>query len=659
MTKKMKKILILLLFICLLCNLTTISAKNITNNGSNQVSNVNQSFNDLNQTLSMGNYTVNLKNNYTCQLNNDSNLYHGIILNGSHQVIGENCKIDANNEGQLIFNVSSGSNIIFNNLTFKNSENAVYVSSNSNVMFINCEFIGNHANDYGGAVYLDNTSPDNSISFINCSFIDNSAKIKGGGIYTLNTNLKIINCNFTSNNAGEAGGAIFTNLANVEIINSNFINNSAVSGGGINIISGEIINSSFTGNYAETLGGAIYAVDKLNVKNTSFTSNKALFSSGAIYNTIKVDCEFSSFINNTGSVYALKTCTLNGNVFLNNNLENQYTIYVNSKDDLNANYNWWGNNQAFNNSTLISLNPSNPINQGKSSFTPDNWIILSLKNVDYNLVLSLNTVYDNLNNSYFSLPENIKLPFRQAFFITNNGKVDPENFSFMKEFTSKYLPNETVTNNTFIKVFVDNQTLSLNFNPRTLTINNYTAVYGVIGNLTGKLLSTDGSPIIGQHISLNLTNPCTGLSKVYFVSTDVNGEYHLEINLYPGLYTGFASYDNLSTSIVSIFIIDPSLNLNSTILTDNKFQEIYGAGANFTGKLLNSSGSPIIGQHVSLNLTNPCTGLSKVYFVSTDVNGEYHLEINLYPGEYKVFCTYEGTSQYESSNVSNTISVSV
>ena len=97
-------------------------------------------------------------------------------------------------------------------------------------------------------------------------------------------------------------------------------------------------------------------------------------------------------------------------------------------------------------------------------------------------------------------------------------------------------------------------------------------------------------------------------------------------------------------------------NTTKTVLSANKFKEPYGAGQNFTGKLLDNTGKPIIGQHIAITLSNS-QGQSKLYWASTDYNGEYQLEINLYSGEYKAQCSFGGNSIYSESNDSTSITV--
>jgi len=80
----------------------------------------------------------------------------------------------------------------------------------------------------------------------------------------------------------------------------------------------------------------------------------------------------------------------------------------------------------------------------------------------------------------------------------------------------------------------NNETTNVSTN---LTINDFSEVVGAGQNLTGKLLDSNGNPIIGQYIALNLTNPVNGASKIYWATTDTSGEYQLEINLFAGEYT--------------------------------------------------------------------------------------------------------------------------
>ena len=207
-----------------------------------------------------------------------------------------------------------------------------------------------------------------------------------------------------------------------------------------------------------------------------------------------------------------------------------------------------------------------------------------------------------------------------------------------------------------------NLTITKTFNNSTiLTCLDLTKYFNETKNLTGKLLDSEGNPIMGQHVALNLTRLSSGQSKVYWVTTDTNGDYYLEINLSPGNYTAKANFNGnsmyeSSNSNISSIIVKP-VNKIVTNLTADKFNHTFGAGLNFTGKLVNNLGNPIMGQHVALNLTRLSSGQSKVYWVTTDTDGAFQLQINLGVGEYTAHCSYDGTSKYQSSSVDATISV--
>ena len=190
--------------------------------------------------------------------------------------------------------------------------------------------------------------------------------------------------------------------------------------------------------------------------------------------------------------------------------------------------------------------------------------------------------------------------------------------------------------------------------------NNLTEVYGDGANFTGKLTDEFGKLLVGRHIAVNLTRNSNGQSKVYWVTTDTDGAFQLQINLSPGNYSAQASfagdsvYQGVTAAVNSIIV---TKSINSTVLMASSLTEYYGAGANFTGFLMDYSGNPLVGQHIAINLTRLSNGLSKVYWVTTDTDGAFQLQINLGVGDYTAYCTYGGTSKYEASSSDATISV--
>ena len=184
----------------------------------------------------------------------------------------------------------------------------------------------------------------------------------------------------------------------------------------------------------------------------------------------------------------------------------------------------------------------------------------------------------------------------------------------------------------------------------TTTVENFTGYYGETKNLKGKLTDTNGNPIIGHHISLNLTRTTSGANKIYQVTTDLNGEFNFQINLAPGTYTAQAKYTGItiadktytdSTSDISNLIITNSPN--STIIQMENYNQPY-TGDNWnkdlTGQLTYADGNKIIGRHITLTLTRLSSGASKTYDTTTDYNGEFTLKIRLAPGNYKVDASF-------------------
>ena len=250
--------------------------------------------------------------------------------------------------------------------------------------------------------------------------------------------------------------------------------------------------------------------------------------------------------------------------------------------------------------------------------------------------------------------------FTVAFGNYANGVYTAEiNYTSATGLSKASTKNVTVTvNGTAPTPVVGNVTTNLTINT------NFTEAYGQGLNLTGKLTDANGNPIVGQHIALNLTNPTTGASKIYWVTTDTNGEYQLQINLFAGSYTASASFGGFTTADNKTYYLpsgpangtitvtngtEPVDNRTATVLAFSNFTEKYGQALNFTGTLKTTDGTPIVGQKLNMVLSN-AAGQSKLYWRTTDTNGEVQLPIELFAGDYTFKCYFEGDSTYQPSN---------
>ena len=310
---------------------------------------------DLETEINNAAATLELNKNYTFTASSGE----GITISKNLEIDGKGNYIDANKQGR-IFKINNGYNLTLKNIIIKNGYHsngdggAILCSGTLNL--INSQFIDNHANVTGGAVYSKFGTVEN------CSFTDNYAG--NGGAIRWTNNLNLLNSNFTDNVAGWNGGAIYSSYVIVD--NCKFIDNRAltsVAGAIYSQSSGIISNSNFTDNtgnrglrfaydfelYNSTLrntslvvggnahienssfinceGAGIVTIEKLgNVVNCNFTNNSAgsfggglTISRGTVSNCI--------FTNNTskswgGAIYfgqagsftnIVENCTFNNN----------------------------------------------------------------------------------------------------------------------------------------------------------------------------------------------------------------------------------------------------------------------------------------------------------------------------------------------------------
>ncbi|MCM1010082.1 MAG: hypothetical protein NC390_04275 [Fusobacterium sp.] len=209
--------------------------------------------------------------------------------------------------------------------------NNVSINDNSITHAIHDTIFEKNSAAEGGAIYVDGTVA----SFDNLTFNDNTAQLGGAmAIYSSNGSLgqgiTINNSHFIGNTADERGGAIYS-LGNFRVNDSEFSNNEASQGGAIYIANDDpniIENAVFTGNRAETLGGAI-AVNEgtLQINNSRFEGNHAGTRGGAITYVVNS--------NNTSDVYPTKSLLIYNTDFINNTNDQNSggAIYVNVSQD--------------------------------------------------------------------------------------------------------------------------------------------------------------------------------------------------------------------------------------------------------------------------------------------------------------------------------------
>lgn len=215
----------------------------------------------------------------------------------------------ATNNDAAGMNVGDGSPTV-RNCTFEDNYatsrgGAVFIEEGS-PQFVDCRFLSNIASN-GGAVYTETSSP----TFTGCEFTDNEA-FSGGGIDLQGGSVQVVGCRFDDNRAiGEGGdggairaqsgtvtgfgtvfndnsassngGGIANSSATVNLTNCDFTANSSFSGAGIDSVEATLVLSSclFSGNIATSNGGGLATVgDTGSITGCTFANNSTTSGTG-------------------------------------------------------------------------------------------------------------------------------------------------------------------------------------------------------------------------------------------------------------------------------------------------------------------------------------------------------------------------------------------
>lgn len=574
--KKYKKLLIPIMIISFLFTISSANAIDITlnpddNGGINEaISKVNNNIDDINTiTLNPGTY------NKTTDRNNN------ITFNNKNLTIQGNGPA-----GSVIINAQKLGRI-FN------------ITGNSNIKFININFINGNSSGNGGTIYKIGSG---ALTIIDCTFNNSNANY-GGAIYNTGSNFRIIDSDFYNNVArSREGGAIHTEgEENFTINNSNFINNTALGnngcGGAItirNTIYININNTVFTNNSANFCGGAIYNMwsEYITINNSTFTNNTAQHG-GAF--SINGDSYFeilnSRFIGNNvsgdgGAVedndnYLLKiiNCSFENNTAKRGsaiyNLYSEETSVINStfSNNSNASINLRGVNNSIigcnftNNQLAINITGNNISVVGCNVFNNNQGIFLSIAAT--NTTINYNRIFNNTN-----------------YDLNNTGINSNADYNW---WGSSYTPNQLFD----------------------LIPSNYFIIN--IVNLTS--LNSNGVVTFQYTFKLNDNSDSNASLLPYFVT-------NVYTNLTDGVYTSFdakfsKTFDvilNDTGDILYTFVTDngqQSFNGNisskkilKTNITTNNMKSKNGKTITLTAKLTDENGNLLDGKEIVFNVGN-------------------------------------------------------
>ncbi len=249
------------------------------------------------------------------------------------------------------------------NANLADSGGGIYVNGIDGLINIrDCTLELNHADRYGGAVYL----KDGGILMGGCQLMSNSADLDGGALYIdkdADSVFDLLNSDFEANSSGDKGGALFikdaTQMQSPIVLDSiSFLNNTTVNQGGaiflgsmqslifINSFMSNCLThigigydycSQFIGNTTsaiEGVGGAIYSQGDININQTSFKHNNASLGSAiySITNGAGIRARYVLFADHLGES-ALHIDEGSGATILSSTLvNNRRSIFVSEND---------------------------------------------------------------------------------------------------------------------------------------------------------------------------------------------------------------------------------------------------------------------------------------------------------------------------------------
>lgn len=178
----------------------------------------------------------------------------------------------------------------------------------------------------------------------------------------------------------------------------------------------------------------------------------------------------------------------------------------------------------------------------------------------------------------------------------------------------------------------NNKTIVENNGPEfLLTVPELVKIYGSADKLTAILTDASHNPIANANITFAING------RNYTKTTNETGVASMNINLYPGVFTVSASYND--TTVNSTVIV------TSSIIGDN-IVKIFQNGTQFFATFYGKDGKPLA------NNTDVTFNINGVFYTrQTNENGTARLNINLIPGKYILTAINPANNEEKGFNV--------
>ena len=191
------------------------------------------------------------------------------------------------NHSHGIFKMQNASNLVLlDGFTIQNGAaskgGGVYAKCQTRIR--NCKFCFNYSNTNGGGLLLQSTGSGRTI-VLDCEFFGNEAKNYGGAVNDIG-NVTYHRCQFHDNVSHTEGGGVYSHsfYSPSKFVNCTFCNNMAKTGGGIATIKQgtTLWNCLINNNTAET-GGGCYFRNGANLFSCTIVKNEAQVDYGGVY----------------------------------------------------------------------------------------------------------------------------------------------------------------------------------------------------------------------------------------------------------------------------------------------------------------------------------------------------------------------------------------
>jgi len=555
---------------------------------------------------------------------------------------------------------------------------AFYISG-SGVTIKNLTIINANIAGSGGAIYFSNLATSGTVS--NCNFTNNTATSQGGAIRFSSTGT-VTNCNFINNKAtgtNSWGGAVFF-YDEGTVSNCNFINNKATctnSGGGAVYFeeTGTVSNCNFTGNNATT-GSAIYfykwsPLGTLTVSNSTFLNNRANAEAlDVVKNDNNITITFTGQNNLLNAIYSR-----NGAVVTFTNV-----TYWGADGITTVSATMSGSNKAagqnitvkgvVNGKIIDKINGTDENGEIVLDDAGDYWIIVSHKGDLYyteiaetlftNMKLYANVTSLTTNNKTVNITAKSNIfsevmPGKLLFILPNGDEINASyagNGIWWAQHTFNDY-GEYKVNATYVgldKVTVNNATINVKLQTQ-LSGNAITATYNINKNLIITLKDSNGNPISGASITVDLNG-----AKTY--TTDKSGQVKVSTKgLAPKAYTAKVTFNGNvkyvhSSKEVKIVIKKAKPKITAKKKTYKAKKKVK----KFTITLKDNKGKAIKNAKVTLKAIkikktskkqSKKTGKKNILKAKTNKKGKATFKINRNKkGKYQVIIKYKGNKYY-------------